>query len=93
MVVGILTAQLYIGGANSLKDKRRVVKSLIDRIRVRHNVSIAEVDSQDTWRKAVVGVACVSNSSRHANSILSSVVDDLNRETEAVLADYSLEIV
>ncbi|HHY98118.1 MAG TPA: DUF503 domain-containing protein [Firmicutes bacterium] len=93
MVVGILTAEFYIGGADSLKAKRRVLKSLIERMRSKYNIAIAEVASQDIWQRATIGVTCVSSSARHANSILSSVINDLDKDGEAVLLDYSIEIV
>jgi len=64
MVVGILTVELSLGDIFSLKEKRQIIKSIIDRIKNRYNVSIAEVDMQDVKRRAVIGMACVSNSSK-----------------------------
>ena len=64
MVVGVLQLELSIGDAMSLKDKRRVVKSLKDRIAHGHNVSIAEVGALDEHRRSILGMAMVSNDSR-----------------------------
>lgn len=75
MVVGVLSMELSIGGAFSLKDKRRVLKGLLERVRNRFNVSCAEVDRMDSHRLATVGVVCVSNQGSHAMSIMSSVSD------------------
>ena len=61
MVVGVLTVELFLAGAASLKDKRRVLKSILDKIRVRFNVSAAEVDKQEAWQFSVIGVAAVSS--------------------------------
>ncbi|MFN3649395.1 MAG: DUF503 domain-containing protein [Armatimonadota bacterium] len=75
MVVGICSMELYIPEANSLKDKRSVVKSMLEGMRNKFNVSAAEVEHLDTWRRAGVGIACVSNSQKHANEVLNKVVD------------------
>ncbi|NPV52278.1 MAG: DUF503 domain-containing protein [Firmicutes bacterium] len=93
MMVGIMRVELSIGKAASLKDKRRVVKSIIDRFRVRYNVAIAEVDNQDAWQRVTLGLACVSTDGRHANEILSCIARDLERDREATLIDYRVEII
>lgn len=59
-----MTVELSLGDIFSLKEKRQIIKSIIDRIKNRYNVSIAEVDMQDVKRRAVIGMACVSNSSK-----------------------------
>ncbi len=79
-------------GASSLKDKRRLIKSLVERAQHRFRVSAAEVDHHDTWRRAAVGFACVSTSTRHAHSILSGVEDFVERQGEIVLMDFQVEI-
>lgn len=75
MVVGSMEIQLRLEGCNSLKDKRRILRSLTDRLRREFGVAIAEVDDQDLWGNATVGVACVSNDARHAESVLQHVLD------------------
>ena len=70
MTIGVLTIWLEIAGSNSLKDKRQSLKSLLDLLRNKFNVSAAEVGDNDTWRRAVVGVACVSNDQAHAGAVL-----------------------
>jgi uncharacterized protein YlxP (DUF503 family) len=65
MVVGILQFELLIRGAESLKDKRRVVRSVKDRLHREHLVSVAEVDRQDEMRAAVMGLALVGTDGRH----------------------------
>jgi len=66
MFTGLMTIQLHLHGLNSLKDKRSIVKSLIERLRGRFNVSVAEVDHNDSRSSAVIGVAVVSNDKTHA---------------------------
>lgn len=78
--------------SDSLKDKRRVVKSIKDRVRNKFNVSIAEIDALDKWQWATLGVACVSNDSRFANSVLSNVVNLIEEVDLVELMDYEIEI-
>ena len=74
MVVGSMELQLRLEGCESLKDKRRILRSCLDRVRHDFNVAIAEVDYNNLWGNATVGVACVSNDPHHAESILQHVV-------------------
>ena len=75
MVVGSLEIQILIGESHSLKARRRVVKSLKDRIRAKFNVSVADVGDQDVWQRITLGVAAVSNDRRFLNEVLSKVLD------------------
>jgi len=74
-VVGSLEIQILIGESHSLKARRRVVKSLKDRIRAKFNVSVADVGDQDVWQRITLGVAAVSNDRRFLNEVLSKVLD------------------
>jgi uncharacterized protein YlxP (DUF503 family) len=69
IIVGLCTVELFIPESQSLKDKRRVLLSLKDRLRERFNLSVAEVDGQDLWQKAVLGLACVANEGRHVTQV------------------------
>jgi uncharacterized protein YlxP (DUF503 family) len=93
MHIGILTLRLSIEGADSLKDKRQVIRSLIQHLRNKFNVSVAEVADLDVWRRATVGVAVVSNDARFANQVLSQVVNHVENDWRVVLDDYGIEIV
>ncbi len=72
MIVGIATWELHLAGCRSLKDKRRVIKSLKDRLHGRFNVSVAETDHQDTWQRAELTCCVVATDRRHAESVMSS---------------------
>lgn len=72
MVVGIATWELHLNGCSSLKDKRRVLKSLKDRLHSRFNVSVAETDHQDRWQRAELSCCVVATDRRHAESVLSA---------------------
>lgn len=93
MVVGTLEVELLIPDAYSLKDKRRVVRSLIDRLRHRFRVAAAEVGDNDVHNHAVVGFACVSNDSRHAQAVLSQVLEFLRNSPHALVGNHDLEIL
>jgi uncharacterized protein YlxP (DUF503 family) len=73
MIVGVSSITLHLPGCHSLKEKRQVIKSLMARIRNQFEVAIAEVDEQDRWQVAVLGVSCVSNSSQHVDEVLGRV--------------------
>lgn len=93
MVVGLLTITVAIPGANSLKDKRQVVKSLLENVRNKFNVSAAEVDDNDTWRRATLGVACISNDQGMANRILDKVEDYIEASPVISVVSVNLEFV
>jgi uncharacterized protein len=90
-VIGLLHLNLNIVQANSLKDKRRIVKGFKDRLRSRHNVSVAEVDNLDAHRWSVVAVAMVSNDRRYAEGALQDVVTAAQRHRDMILADWKVE--
>lgn len=92
MHIGICTLYLRLPEARSLKEKRRVIKSIKDRIGNKFNVSIAEVDKLDKWQWATLGVVCVSNDARFTNSMLSNVVDFIQQIHQVELVDYEIEI-
>jgi len=93
MTVGVLRIRLGLFAARSLKDKRRVVKSLKDRLAGRHNVSVAEVDDLEHWQAATLGLAMVANESRFVESALSKIVDEIRAHPEAALLDYKIELL
>ncbi|MBZ0170005.1 hypothetical protein MELA_00806 [Candidatus Methylomirabilis lanthanidiphila] len=93
MTVGTCRVELHLAGNNSLKGKRRVVKSIKDRIRGRFNVSVAEVDRLDEWQRATLGIACISNSSRLVDETLTKVVNLIETDADALILDYAIDLV
>jgi len=92
--VGTCIVKLRLPENGSLKGKRHVSKSIIERVKNRFNVSIAEVEDQDLWQSLTLGISCVSNSAPHANEILSKVVNFIeNNRFDAELVDYEIEII
>ena len=92
MIVGVCTIELRLRETRSLKEKRQVLKSIISRVKNNFNVAIAEVDYQDKWQRAVLGVAVVSTAQDHANGILSKVVNFVESMYVADLLDYNIEL-
>lgn len=93
MTVGILQFEISIAEADSLKDKRRVVLSLKDRIRNGHNVSVAEVGALDEHRRAIIGVAMVSNDKKYVEGGLSKIVDLVRMIPSASLNDFQIDFL
>jgi uncharacterized protein YlxP (DUF503 family) len=90
--VGVLQVEFGIPGAFSLKEKRRVLRGTLERIRRDFGVAAAEVDRQDVWNSAIVGIAFVSNEARHAESHLRHVLNALERSRDAVVVDSQIEV-
>jgi uncharacterized protein YlxP (DUF503 family) len=92
MVIGVLRLRLGVFEALSLKDKRRVIKSLKDRLGARHNVSIAEIDDLDQRQTATLGLAMIANNARFVESSLSKIVDEIRAFGRASLLHYEIEL-
>jgi uncharacterized protein YlxP (DUF503 family) len=93
MHVGILQLDLSIPEALTLKDKRRVILSLKDRIANTHNVSVAEVDRLDEYQRSIIGIAMVSNDKRYVEGGLSKIVDMVKMNPGTNLVDYQIEMI
>jgi uncharacterized protein YlxP (DUF503 family) len=92
MIVGVLRLELSLPASRSLKDKRRVLQSLLDRLHQQFNVAAAEIDHQDDRRRAEIAVSCVSNDGVHANRVLSHALDLVEREADVVLTGVEMEL-
>jgi uncharacterized protein YlxP (DUF503 family) len=94
MNVGVAKVSLRIPENMSLKGKRQVIKSIIGRVRGRFDVAVAEVDDNDAWQLAIIGICTISNNKRHSNEVLSKVINFIeNGHFDAEILDYSLEII
>jgi uncharacterized protein YlxP (DUF503 family) len=81
MPIGLLTLELHIPYAHSLKDKRMVLRKFKDRIRSKFNVSVAEMEHQDLWQRSVIGVVAISSDQTNLEQLLEAV----ERESESIL--------
>ena len=94
MHVGVCSIRLRLPENMSLKGKRGVLKSITSRVQNKFNVSVAEVDDHDVWQLATIGISCVSNDKRHANEVLSRVVNYItNSHLEVEILGYEIEIL
>jgi len=93
MIIGILSLDVRVASSNSLKDKRRVIKSLTTRIRNSFNVSISEVNCQDLWQRSELGVAFLTTEVRFAQSVLAKIVDFVERHKDIIVIDSKIEII
>ncbi len=92
MIIGTCDLELFIPEATSLKAKRKVIKSLKDRVRNKFNVSIAEIDMQNIWQRSVLGIACVSNDNKHIDAVLNKVVSFIETTDLAIISRYKIQI-
>ena len=93
MIVGVLTLELAVFEAQTLKDKRRIVQGFKQRLRDRFNVSVAEVGYRDSPKRCRLGIAAVSNVSREAHSVLDRIVDMARQTNGLTLLEYEREML
>ncbi|OGO05683.1 MAG: hypothetical protein A2Z76_04655 [Chloroflexi bacterium RBG_13_56_8b] len=94
MNVGTCRVRLRFPENLSLKGKRQILKSVTTRLRSKFNVSVAEVDDNELWQLATLGISCVSNNNRYTNEVLSKVVDFIvNGRFDVEMLDYEIEIL
>jgi len=93
MIIGILQFEIAIDGATCLKDKRRVVNSLKDRLHREHQVSVAEVGNPELFTTATLGVAMASSDARYCRGVLDRIADKLAAGRGFVLNDHQIEII
>ena len=92
--IGVLSMHLHLPGCSSLKDKRRVVKSLIAKMQNKFNVSVAEIDYLDVWQDTEIAVTVVSNNKNQSMEILQSILNWVtNKWHEGYIADDNIEII
>ena len=94
MHVGVCIVRLRLPENGSLKGKRQVRRSIVDRVKHRFDIAIAEVDDQDSWQRLTLGITCVSNSAPHTNEMLSKVMDFIAvGKFDVEMLGYEIEII
>lgn len=94
MVIGACIIELYLPGVASLKEKRSLLKRLMARLHKEFNVSCAELDHQDVWQSAQVGVAIIANDAAHVQRSLESVMRWIERtRPEVSVVDHTVEVI
>jgi uncharacterized protein len=93
MVIGVCRLHLRIPENHSLKEKRHVVRKVIDRVRHRFNVAISEVEDNDLWQRAQIGFCTVGNDRRFVNSSLDKIIDFIEKMYLAEVIEREMEII
>ena len=93
MVIGVCQLQLRIRENHSLKEKRHVIRKLIDRVRHRFNAAISEVDDHDLWQRSQIGICTVGNDRRFVNSSLDKIIDFIEKMYLAEVIEKEIEII
>jgi uncharacterized protein len=95
MFIGIAKFELFIPASESLKDKRRVLRSVTSTLRAKFNVAVAEVDHQDLWQRAALGTSCVADSTAHCRKMLQEIEKWIARSIagNGEIIDSSFEVV
>jgi uncharacterized protein YlxP (DUF503 family) len=92
MPIGLLTLEIHIPDAHSLKDKRQVLRSLKDRLRAQFNVAVAELDHQELWQRALIGVVRLSGDAKHLEQSLQAIFAESERLLGRDLVGHTIEM-
>ena len=93
MLIGVCRVIISIPESFSLKEKRKVKRSIVDKVRSKFNVSIAEVDSQEIWNELVLGISIVSTESKHIYEVMSEIIKLIEEQKDTELIDYEIDIL
>ncbi len=93
MIIGSCTVEITIYEASSLKGKRHVIKSIIERLKSRFNISIGEVGENDKWQRSIIGFATVSNSKKHVNEVMNKVIHFIDEDDRVEIINIQMEIL
>ena len=92
MTIGVLTLDFFLAYSHSLKEKRRFINSFIGRVQHRFNVSVSEVDFQDSWQRTRIAVALVNSEGSVVRQIMDKILEEANSYPEAVLSGHKLDL-
>ena len=94
MVIGLLKIELYIESSRSLKDKRRIIKSLIQKLKSKYsNLSVSEIEFLNNWKKSIIAIVTVSNKITYINSVLDKVLNYINEGYNYQVVKSDIEIL
>lgn len=94
MIVGLMRLEIYIRSSRSLKDKRRIIKSLIEKVkREFRNLSVSEVGSNDLWKRSEIGIVIVSNDTQFVSSSLDGVLNYLKSGSSYEVISNNIELI
>ncbi|MEW6324783.1 MAG: DUF503 domain-containing protein [Nitrospirota bacterium] len=93
MTVVICTLEMHLPSATSLKGKRQILKGLIDRLRHRFNVAVAEIGDHDLWQRAAIGVVCIGHDRRHTLQVIDRVIAAVRGNPDISLLRNDVQLV
>ena len=93
MFVGLCRLELHLPGCRSLKDKRMLLRSLLDRLRRKYNLSAAEVEGQDLWQRSVLGLALVNSRKSGADKTMSGIIRYIERERDMEVIECDVQVL
>ena len=94
MIVGLCKIKLRAPESQSLKQKRSVVKSLVAKLRRKFNISVSEIENQDSWQMITLGISSVSSSQAHIHQIFNNIILFIEKERlDAEILDYEIELI
>ena len=93
MIIGLCTVELHFPEAQSLKGKRKILVSLITKLQNRFNISIAEIDENHLWQKAILGIASVANETARVNQTLDHVLNEIRANSSLELLRSRIELL
>ena len=91
MSIALLTIELRISSSHSLKDKRRVIQSLISKLKRNYNIAVAEIENQDLWQRADIGIVSINTSGSELNKTLNNIVDYISNYGFTEIINYRIE--
>lgn len=93
MVIGVMIIEFHIHDNQSLKGKRKIVRSMIDKVKSKFNVAVAEIGSNDKWQKIELGISTVGNDRRFIDSSLANILRFLDSMYLAEITNSKIEII
>jgi uncharacterized protein YlxP (DUF503 family) len=93
MVIGVCRIDLWLMESNSLKYKRRTVRSIIDQLKARYNVSVAEVDHHELWQRTSIGIACIGNQKYYVEEVLQTIVRSVANNASTEITNCTIDFL
>jgi len=93
MTIGLLTAELFLPSSHSLKEKRQVVRSLVQRLQNRFNVAVAQTDEHDLWARATLAIVTISSDAGHVSRVLNRVMEHIETHNGARVLSFNVELL
>lgn len=93
MYIGVLKTSLYLSEPQSLKDKRRIIKSLIEKLNNKFNLAVAETGDLDSWNRSELGIVCISNEAAHSDRMIASAISFIESQGTVELTHVETEII